>query len=154
MKKILIGIFIFSSITLFAQDNGDNHDRNDNRDNSNNQVPDKVQHSFQQDYPNAQKTRWDNTNGKWHATYKDQDNRNADTYYNTDAQRIDTHTAYKQDELPSKVQENANKKYHSKYNTYRIDRPNSQPLYQIKLQSGSTTYMDENGRKRKYEDRH
>ena len=142
MKKILIGIFILSSASLFAQDNKDNR------------VPDNVKNSFQKEYPNAQKPLWDNTNGKWHATYKDQDSRNADSYYNTDGRRIETHTAYKQGDLPSKVQENANKQYHSKYNTSRIDRPNSQPLYEIKLQSGSTTYMDANGRKRKYEDGH
>ena len=56
MKQILIGLFILSSTTLFAQDNRDNRDKNQNANRSQNtdgrntQVPDNVQHSFQQDY--------------------------------------------------------------------------------------------------------
>ena len=153
MKKILIGLFILCSASLFAQDNGDNHDRNQNT-NRNNQVPDNVQHSFQQDNPNAQNPQWSNTNGQWHGSYKDQNNRNVDAYYNINGERIDTHTSYNQQELPPRVRRKADKRYHGSYNTYRIDRPNSQPLFQIQLQTGGTTYMDENGRKRKYDDRH
>ena len=164
MKKILIGIFILSSITLFAQDNGDNHDRNqntnrnndrnDNRDNRNNQVPDKVQHSFQQDYPNAQNPQWNNSNGQWHGTYKDKDNRDVDAYYNGDGQRIDTHSSYNQNELPERVRDRANRRYHSNYKSYRIDRPTSQPLFEIRLEGGRDFYYDENGRKRRYDDKH
>jgi hypothetical protein len=104
-----------SSITLFAQDNGDKHDRNqntnrnndrnDNSDNRNNQVPDKVQHSFQQDYPNAQNPQWNNSDGQWHGAYKDKDNRDVDAYYNGDGQRIDTHSSYNQNELPERVRD-------------------------------------------------
>ncbi len=160
----LIGIFIFSSITLLAQDNGDNHhrnqntsgnnDRNDNRDNRNNQVPDKVQHSFQQDYPNAQNPQWNNTNGQWHGAYKDKDNRVVDAYYNGEGQRIDTHSSYNQNELPERVRDRANRRYQSDYRSYRIDRPSSHPLFEIRLEGGRNFYYDENGRKRRYRDRH
>jgi len=160
MKHILIGLFILSSTTLLAQDNRDNRHRNQNtngnqhRDDRNTQVPENVQQSFQKDYPNAQNPEWNNTNGQWHGTYKDQNSRNVETYYYSNGQRIDTHLTYNQDELPSKVRNRANKRYHSNYNTYRIDRPNSQPIYQVRSQDGNTIYMDENGRKRIYRDRH
>jgi hypothetical protein len=142
MKKILIGLFILSSTTLFAQNN------------RNHQVPASVQNSFQKDYPNSQNPQWNNSNGQWHGTYKDKNNRNVETHYNPNGQRIDTHISYNQNELPSKVRDVANKKYNTNYSSNRIERPNSQPLYQIKSQSGSTTYMDENGKKRKYNDNH
>ena len=113
MKKILIGIFILSSTTLFAQDHRDNN------------APTNIQHSFQQDYPNAQSTQWNNSNGQWHGTFKDQNNRNVETHYNADGQRIDTHISYNQNELPSSVKDRANKKYNTNYISTRIERPNS-----------------------------
>ena len=61
----------------------------------------------------TQNAQWNNTNGQWHGTYKDQKNRNVETYYNNNGERIDTHTSYNQEELPSRVRERANKKYHS-----------------------------------------
>jgi hypothetical protein len=142
MKKILIGIFILSCTTLFAQDHRDNN------------VPTNVQHSFQKDNPNAQSTQWNTSNGQWHGTYKDRNNRNVETHYNTGGVRIDTHISYNQNELPSSVRDRANKEYNTNYTSSRIERPNSQPLYQIKSGNGSTIYMDENGNKRKYKDSH
>ena len=55
---------------------------NENRNSRNYQAPENVQRSFQQDNPNTQNTHWENTNGQWHASYKDKDNRDVDTYYN------------------------------------------------------------------------
>lgn len=160
MKKLLIGLFILSSVTLFAQDNKDEHDRDqnknrsENRDSRNNQAPENVQRSFRQDNPNTQNTHWENTNGQWHATYRDKDNRDVDTYYNSGGQRIDTHSSYNQNELPERVRDRANKRYHSNYKSYRIDRPNSQTIFQIRLEDGRNFYYDENGRKRRYRDHH
>jgi len=147
MKNILVGIFLLGSVTLFAQDNRDDHERN-------NQVPDNVQHSFQRDNPNAQNPRWENKNGQWHSAYRDKDNRDVDAYYDGNGQRIDTHSHYDDNELPDRVRIVAHKRYHSNYKTYRIDRPNSQVLFQIRLDDGRNFYYDEHGKKRHYEDRH
>ena len=149
MKKILFGLLCMSSFSLFAQDNRENSNHQ-NRGN----VPAPVQRSFQKDYPNVQNPQWNNSNGQWHGTYKDQNNRNVQSNYNTRGQRIDTHVEYDNKELPDNVRNTANKRYSSSYKTYRIERPNSQPLFQIKTQNGHTVYMDENGRQRKYNDRH
>ena len=150
MKKILIGLLIMSTSTVFAQDNRDNH----NHQNRDNNVPTPVQRSFQKDYPNVQNPQWNNTNGQWHGRYKDENNRDVESHYNGRGQRIDTHITYDQKELPENVRNNANRRYSPNYKTYRIERPNSQPLYQIRTQNGRTVYMDENGRQRKYNDRH
>lgn len=156
MKKILIGLLVFSSTALFAQENRDNN--NQNRDNQNRDhrenVPTNVQQVFQRENPGAQNTQWSNTNGQWHGTYKDQNNRNVETYYSSDGHRVDTHTRYDRNDLPASVKTRADKKYSSNYETYRIDRPNSESLYQIKPQSGRTRYLDKNGKKRRYKDRH
>jgi hypothetical protein len=85
---------------------------------------------------------------------KDQKNRNVAAHYSPGGQRIDTHISYSQDELPSGVRDRANKKYHSNYSSNRIERPNSQPLYQIRSDNGNTTYMDKKNKNRKYKDNH
>lgn len=156
MKKILIGLLVFSSSALFAQENRDNNNQtrdNQNRDHREN-VPNNVQQGFQRDNPNAQNTQWNNTNGQWHGTYRDQNNRNVETYYNNEGQRLDTHIGYDRNDLPATVRTRADKRYSNSYHTYRIERPNSTPLYQIKTDDGRTTYWDENGKKRRYKDRH
>ncbi len=152
MKKIIMGILLLSSSSLFAQDNNNDHHRNGDE---NNRVPENIQHSFTRDNPNAQNTQWQKTNGQWRSDYKDKDNRDATAYYRSNGKRIDTHYSYSNNELPAKVREKADHKYHSNYHAYRIDRPNAQPLFQIKIgDNAKATYYDENGNKRSYNDRH
>src|SRR5665647_1053018 len=110
MKKILFGLLCMSSFSLFAQDNRENSNHQ-NRGN----VPAPVQRSFQKDYPNVQNPQWNNSNGQWHGTYKDQNNRNVQSNYNTRGQRIDTHVEYDNKELPDNVRNTANKRYSSSY---------------------------------------
>ena len=157
MKKMLIGLLILSSTSLFAQNDRDdrNNDNNRHRDQDrNNRVPENVDRSFRQQYPNAQNTQWRNSNGQWVGRYKDENNRDVQTYYNSNGQRVDSHYYLDQNDLPVTVRNNANRRYNSNYKTYRIDRPNDQPVYQVRTQDGRTVYMDENGNKRKYKDRH
>lgn len=153
MKKLLIGLLIFSSTAAFAQ-----HSQDQNRNNQNNHrnVPSKVQSTFQQDYPNAHNTQWKNANGEWHGTYKDENNRDVQTHYRSNGQRIDTHISYGQNDLPEKVRTNLSDRYHEKgnYKAYKIERNNSTPLYQVRRHNGQTIYMDENGNKKTYRDHH
>ncbi len=157
MKKFLIGIFILSGTTLFAQDYRGDQKKNMYQDNrSNNGRPEEVRRSFDRDYPNAQNAQWNNSNGQWHASFRDQNNKNIETYYDYNGRRIDTHTPYDQNEFPSNVRDRADRRYNANgnYNGYRIDRPDNEPLFQLKIESGRSIYMNENGKKRKYKDRH
>jgi hypothetical protein len=148
MKRILLGALLLSSASLFAQDDH-------RQDGDNNRVPDNVQRSFQREYPNAQNPQWQNTNGQWHSTYRDKDNREAESYYNLDGRRIDTHYSYNNNDLPPRVRERADRRYQSNYLAYRVERPNAQPLFQIRIgDNDRANYYDENGRKRRYRDRH
>ena len=151
MKKILMSLLLLSSITLFAQNNDDhNRDQRDRHDDSrNNNVPDNVQRSFQQEYPDARDARWENTNGRWHSNYKDKD-RDADAWYDNDGRRINTRYYYNETELPGGLRNRLHRRYHSDYKTYRVDRPGSGVLFQVTLGDGRVTYYDENGRKRRY----
>jgi hypothetical protein len=157
MKKLLMGLLILSvTTTVFAQ-NDRNSRRNRNMNQSNNTtVPDPVRQSFQRDNPNVRDPQWSNTNGQWRGVYKDRDNKDVETYYENDGRRVDTHIRYNQTELPPQVRDRAERRYHTtgNYDAYRIERPNSQPLFQLRIQSGRTIYLDENGRKRRYRDRH
>jgi hypothetical protein len=140
MKKTFLAIFLLSSISMFSQN-------------------DKVRQSFQRDYPNARDAQWSQTNNQWHSTYKDDQNRNVNAYYDQDGNRVDTHISLNRKDVPQNVDNRANSKYHANgnYQVQRIERPSNPPLFQIRIQTGTkdrTVYMDEQGRERRYNDHH
>ncbi len=144
MKKLLAVVLFFCS-TTFAQ--------NRNR----NQPPAKVQQSFQKENTNPGKARWTQSNNQWHANYKDNNNRNVDAYYDRNGNHKDTHREIDKREVPPSVDQRINNTYHvnGNYTATKIERPYSQPLFQIKIQTGKsnhTVYMDEKGRNKPYND--
>jgi hypothetical protein len=155
MKKTFFAIFILIGATLSAQDRRTNNDNNQQTDNA----PSNVQQSFHRDNPNVNETKWNKGNNQWHANYKDNNNRNVDTYYDPNGNRIDTHIPLDKRDVPPTVDERVNIKFNigGNYRAAKIDRPNDQPLFEIKFHKGRrdrTIYMDEHGRKRHYRDRH
>jgi hypothetical protein len=154
MKKLLICLLLISSVTTFAQNNDDHdRDRHEHHDDDRNNVPDNVRNSFQRDNPDVKDAHWQNTNGRWHSTYRDRDNHDADSYYDNDGRRIDTHYSYNESELPGGLRDRLRRRYHSNYRAYRIDRDGG-TLFQITLGDGTIIYYDANGRRRNYDDRH
>ncbi len=160
MKKLLTGLLLLCTIALFAQDNDDHRDK-DRKDQQNNSqyynVPDNVQHSFQQDHPNSRNARWQNNNGQWHATYRDLDDKDHDAYYDNDGRRLDMRNgdrnrgqAYNQNEIPYKLRRRLDRRYHSDYRAIRIDREGSPVLFEITFGNGNVVYYDENGRRADY----
>lgn len=148
-----MSLLLLSSITIFAQQSDDHNGNRDNRRNNNAQnynPPDNIQQSFQRDNPEVKNAQWQNSRGRWHTTYKDKDNRDADAYYDNDGNRLATHYAYNQTDLPEGVRRRLEKRHETGYQAYRIERPNSGVLFQITFSNGNVTYYDENGKKRKY----
>jgi hypothetical protein len=152
MKKTIFSLLLLSSTIAFAQRRY--HDNN--RDN--NTPPSTVQQTFQRENPN-QNANWNYRNNEWHATYKDNNNRQAETYYDRNGRRRDSHINWDRNEVPRDLDDRINRTYHTRnYNAVRIERPNSQPLFQISLNLGGgrnrTVYMDEQGRQKQYYDHH
>lgn len=137
MKKILLPLLLLSSTVIFAQNA-------------------QVQLSFQRDYPDARDTRWSQTNNQWHANYRDNRNRNTDAYYDNYGNRRDTHTGWDRRDVPPYVDSRINRRYHTNgdYRVERIERPNYRPLFQIRIGTRSPVYMDDRGRRRRYNDQH
>ena len=135
-------MLLLSSTVVFAQ----------NR----NQVPNSVRQSFQRDYPTVNNAQWNQKNGQWHANYKDNSNRDVDSYYDRNGRRVDTHIAWDRKDVPPQVDNRINSRYHANgnYKAYRIERPKAQPLFQIRIGTKQPVYMDEQGRQRKYYDHH
>src|SRR6202049_793718 len=146
MKKLFFSLLLLNSTVIFAQ-----KDRNN--------VPSSVKQTFQRENPTVRDAQWNQTNGQWHANYKDNNNRNVDAYYDGNGRRRDTHIAWDKKDVPQVVDSRINRTYHANgnYKVERIERPGSTPLFKIGIQTGSknrTLYMDEQGRARKYNDHH
>ena len=147
MKKVFFALFLVSSAT-FAQHRAQN------------QPPVTVQRSFERENAGSNNATWMKTSNQWHANYRDNNNHNVDAYYDRNGRRVDTHREVDRREVPQNVDSRLNSMYHANgnYKAIKIERPNSQPLFQIQIQSGSsrnrTIYMDEQGRTRSYNDRH
>lgn len=156
MKKTFLALLLLSSTAMFAQNGRTNPA---DRSQPSNHAPAKIQQSFQKDNPNTNDARWSEGNNQWHANYKDNNNRNVDAYYDRNGLRKDTHTTLDKRDVPQNVDSRVNGRYNANgnYNVARIDRPNDQPLFQIKIQRGGsarTVYMDEQGREKRYNDHH
>jgi hypothetical protein len=144
MKKILAALLLLSTAT-FAQD------RRWERD----QPPVTIRHAFDRDYSNHSDAQWTRTSSNWHASYRDNNNRNVDAYYDRRGNRIATHREIDRSDIPSNLDERIRNMYSGddNYNIMRIERPNSTPLFQVRFQLGSgsrTVYMDAQGRTRQY----
>ena len=138
MKKIFLPLLLLTSTMIFAQSA-------------------QVQLSFQRDYPDARNARWIQTNDQWHGYYRDDRNRDMDVYYDNYGNRYDTHTGWDRRDVPYDVDNRINRRYHTngEYRVVRIERPNYRPLFQIRIGTRSRpVYMDERGRRRRYDDRH
>jgi hypothetical protein len=137
MKKILLPLLLLSSTVIFAQSA-------------------RVQLSFQKDYPDARDARWIQTNDQWHANYRDDRNRNMDVYYDNYGNRTDTHIGWDSRDVPQRVDSRINRRYHTNgdYRVERIERPNYRPLFQIRIGTRTPIYMDDQGRRRRYNDHH
>ncbi len=155
MKKTFLAFLLLSSTTMFAQNERNNSDRNQ----QSNNPPAEVQNSFQKDNPNVNNTNWEQRNNQWHGNYKDNNNKNVDTYYDPNGDRINIRRELDRKDVPQNVDDRYNRKYkdNGDYRAARIERPNDVPLFEIKFHKGNrdrTIYMDEHGKKRHYKDRH
>jgi hypothetical protein len=146
MKKILAGLLLLSSIS-FAQTR--------DRDRSN-QPPADIRHSFDRDHASPANANWTRSSSNWHASFRDNNNRSVDSYYDRRGNRIATHREIGRNDIPREVDMRIRNQYHgdgNNYNVRRIERPNAQPLFQVSLQLGGgnrTVYMDAQGRSRQY----
>ncbi len=138
MKKILLLLFLLSTTVLFAQNAT-------------------IRLSFQREYPNVNydNVRWEQRGNQWHGIYKDDYNRDVDAYYDDDGRRIDTHIRWDRKQVPTRVETRITRRYHTDdYDAYRIERPAAKPLFQIRIGTRQPVYMDERGRKKRYDDNH
>lgn len=160
MKKLLTSLLLLCTIASFAQDNDDHRDKDRKEQQNNSQyynVPDNVQRSFQQDYPNGRNPRWQNNNGQWHAIYRDQDDRDHDAYYDNNGRRLEMQNGdrnrgqgYNETELPYKLKRKLDRRYRSGYRTNRIYREGSPAIFEITFDNGNVMYYDESGRRVNY----
>ena len=154
MKMIILSMaFVTCSTVLFAQ----NQNRY-NKDHRN--PPQSVQQDWQNDHANDGQPTWQQSNGQWHAHYQAHDNnRNADTYYDSRGRQVDTHTQWDRKDVPQNFDQRVNQRYHAngKYDVTRIDRPNQKEVYELRVRQGNknrTVYTDDQGNEVHYKDQH
>lgn len=146
MKKIILSFLLLSSCTvLFAQHRRDN-----------NNPPQTIQQAWQKDHPNQTPATWQQSNGQWHAHYKDNtSSRDADSYYDPRGRQLATHMQWDRTQLPSDYDRTIRTRYHANnYSVTRIERPNQSGLYQLIMQltggKTRTVYTDERGNEVRY----
>ena len=147
MKKLILSILLLSSCTLlFAQHRRDDHN-----------PPQTIQQAWQKDHPNNQASpTWQQSNGQWHAHYKDNSSsRDADTYYDQRGRQLATHMQWDRTQLPADYDRTIRTRYHANnYTVTRIERPNQSGLYQLIMQltggKTRTVYTDERGNEVRY----
>ena len=126
------------------------------------QAPAAVQHSFHRDYPEARDPQWSSSNSHWSAEFTDHsryDRGEMVAHYDQNGHHVDSHIPYDRNDVPPAVVQQTERNYPSArdYNYTRIESPGRQPLFQVSLNlrgSNKTLYVDDNGRKRQYHDRH
>src|SRR6187402_2552545 len=92
MKKFTIILSFLFPVYLFAQ--------------RSHHAPEKVQSSFHRDYPEANDARWQQTNGRWNATFNDHsanDNGEMMARYDRYGRRVDSHVRYDRNDVPAPV---------------------------------------------------
>ena len=122
--------------------------------NRNMRPPAMVQRSFSRDNRNSNNVNWSQSNGNWHATYQDRNNRQAEVYYDRNGRRIATHWDINRNEAPRQVDQRVYTMYHTHdYRIRRIERPSQPTLFQV-LVNGLAIYLDAQGRKTTYTPRY
>jgi len=126
------------------------------------QAPSGVQRAFQRDYPDARNPQWGRANGQWHADFTDHsryDRGEMVAHYDQYGHHVDSHIPYDRNDVPPVVVDRVQKNYPgaSNHSYTRIEHPGQQPLFQVSLNlhgANRTTYVDEHGREKKYNDHH
>ena len=151
MKALFVVLLATSTQLVMAQ-----------RGNEAQRVPPTVQHNFQQQYPQAADTRWTHSGNEWHANFTDHspsDRGEMVAHYDHNGRHVDSHIPYDRNDVPPSVVNHVERHYpgSSDQSYTRIERPGSQPLFQVSLNiKGKHTnrYVDDHGREREYQDHH
>ena len=142
-------LFIATSNFAIAQDNHRN-------------APENVRQNFHRDFPDANNARWSRNNGQWHANFDDrssEDRGEMVAHYDRNGRYIDSHIPYARQDVPTPVYNSAHRRYshQNNLNFIRIENPGMGDLFQVRVNINGrtrTSYYDENGRARQYNDRH
>jgi hypothetical protein len=125
-------------------------------------APDNVRQSFHNDFPDAGDARWSQNNGQWHANFNDrgpQDRGEMIAHYDRNGHYLQSRVPYARQDVPTPVYEGARRKYgrNRTLNFIRIERPGFGDFFQVRVNINGrtrTSYYDEGGRTRNYDDRH
>ncbi len=147
MKKTIIALMLLIPGGLLVAQNGRHR------------APEKVQQTFQNEYPDAKRTNWSMSNGQWHADFKDRDHGEMVAHYNRNGEHIDSHIPFDRQDVPAPVIEKVKSRYHDgrDFRYTKIERRGENNLYQVRVHHHGREriiYLDDHGEERKYTDRH
>ena len=149
MKNAMLTVVIFAAAN-FA--NAQEHNRN---------PPATINQSFHKDYPEAGNATWSHSNNEWHANFNDrsaEDRGEMVAHYDQSGRHIDSHVPYARQDVPAPVYNSARKRYQDDNERYtRIEHPTKGDFFEVRGRvhgKARTSYYDEQGRERNYDDRH
>ena len=123
--------------------------------------PAQVRQSFQRDFPGANDARWSQSGNQWHANFNDrssEDRGQMVAHYDGNGRHIDSHIPYATQDVPQPVYSSARNRYHDDHMEFtRIEHPSRGDYFEVRGHVRGrirTTFYDERGHERRYEDRH
>jgi hypothetical protein len=147
MKKSLItGSIMLFALFAFSQ-NGYN-------------PPGNVRNSFHKQFPQSQPSQWHHSGTVWSVQFDDIDHNDgeATARFDQSGRHLDTHVVYDNNDVPSPVVTNLNKRYPGSddYQYTRINRHGQHDVYQVHMRHHSkykTVYVDRYGHQMEYHER-
>jgi hypothetical protein len=123
--------------------------------------PKNVSQSFQKEYPQSKPSQWNQSNGGWSVSFKDNDHNNgeATAYFDASGKYEETHIPYDKQDVPSTVKNHVQSSYGAsdKYDYTRIDNPDGKSVYKTQVKhknQNKTIYLDNDGHEKDYQGRH
>jgi hypothetical protein len=118
-------------------------------------VPNRVRQAFHHQYPHAATEHWQQTNGKWEASFiSPETNTTTLARYDFSGHHVNSRVEIGQSAMPAKVIDRLNEKYPGYDHSFtRIERPWKRDLYKVKVKEKGTyktLYLDKTGHERDY----
>ncbi len=150
MKKIIMGIFILSTVALMCA-----AARPAGTPISGTNVPYKVRSAFHHEYKDASAITWVMKNGKWDVSFRKEGATEMSACYNWSGHRIDSRMMVPQSDVPARIIEQLKDKYPEGFahEFTKIQRPWKRDLYLAKVKQNGMSkslYLDKNGPEHDY----
>jgi len=125
------------------------------------EAPAQVRESFQRDFPGVSSVQWSVSGNQWSASFTDrsaEDRGEMVAHYDRNGRHMDSYVPYARNDVPQPVYNSARNRYHNDNVQFTwVEHPRRGDYFRVRGRVKGrmrTSYYDENGRERHYDDSH